>query len=408
MSTYVLVPGAWLGAWVWEDVAERLRRRGHDVHPVTLTGLAEREHERTSQTGLGTHVDDVVELLTERDLSQVVLVGHSYAGWVVTGAAAAARDRIARLVFVDADVPRRDGSPLDDAEPEMVEAAHAMASGFDGERMPLLGDDLLDAHFGAGDLPAEARARLRERATPMPLACLTQPLAAGSVDAVAHLPRFFIRCGASGQDPWWVQGAIDHGWGLERLHATGHWPMLSAVEPLAALLAAPVRKPPSAVDRYEPVWGADERTQLVAMLDFHRDAVVRSLAGLGPEDLAASPVGSGTSLLGLVRHLTGVEYGWFSICFLGLDPSCDERAPALGGDEWAADDAAPVEVLAAYRHACALSRERSRDHGLDEVAAHPQAEPTLRWIMLHMIEETARHAGHADILRELVDATVGE
>jgi pimeloyl-ACP methyl ester carboxylesterase len=85
ISTYVLVAGAWLGGWVWQPITRQLREYGHDVHPVTLTGLGERPHLATPQVDLDPYLADVVNLVEFEDLHDVVLVGHSYAGHVVTG-----------------------------------------------------------------------------------------------------------------------------------------------------------------------------------------------------------------------------------------------------------------------------------------------------------------------------------
>ena len=101
MATFVLVPGFWLGGWAWHDVAQALRLAGHDVYPVTLTGLGERVHLGGPHVNLDTHITDVVNLLRYEDLRDVILVGHSYAAIVVNGAADQVPERIARLVFVD-------------------------------------------------------------------------------------------------------------------------------------------------------------------------------------------------------------------------------------------------------------------------------------------------------------------
>ena len=105
----VLVHGAWGGAWIWRRVLAPLRAAGHEVHAVTLTGDGERAHLRRPEISLQTHVDDVVGLVEAEELRDVVLVGHSYGGMVITGAAAALlqRDpqRVRRLVYVDAMVP---------------------------------------------------------------------------------------------------------------------------------------------------------------------------------------------------------------------------------------------------------------------------------------------------------------
>lgn len=106
MTTYVLVHGAWHGGWAWQDVARPLRNAGHVVYCPTLTGLGERAHLASPDVGLDTHVLDVVNVLRYEELCDVVLVGHSYAGMVVTGAAAAAADRVDHLVVVDGFLPR--------------------------------------------------------------------------------------------------------------------------------------------------------------------------------------------------------------------------------------------------------------------------------------------------------------
>src|SRR5215208_2862995 len=87
MATFVLVPGAWLGGWCWRRVTPLLRAAAHDVFTPTLTGLGERAHLATPDVGLGTHVRDIVNVIRFEELTDVVLVGHSYAGWVVTGVA---------------------------------------------------------------------------------------------------------------------------------------------------------------------------------------------------------------------------------------------------------------------------------------------------------------------------------
>lgn len=106
MATFVLVPGAWHGAWSFEAVVPLLERAGHTVHALTLTGLRPDDDEATVATaGLDTHADDVVRLLDRADISGATLVGHSYGGMVIAAAADRAGGRIARLVHLDAYVP---------------------------------------------------------------------------------------------------------------------------------------------------------------------------------------------------------------------------------------------------------------------------------------------------------------
>lgn len=105
MSTFILVPGGWHGGWYFQPVADALRRHGHAAHPVTLTGLGDRALPPATPINLDTHVLDVVALLETEDIDDAVLVGHSYAGMVITGAAARAAGRVRRLVYADAYVP---------------------------------------------------------------------------------------------------------------------------------------------------------------------------------------------------------------------------------------------------------------------------------------------------------------
>src|ERR687896_1531654 len=140
MTTYVLVGGAWLGGWAWQPVTRRLREQGHDVHPVTLTGLGDRSHLATPETGLDTYLADVVNLVEIEDLHDVVLVGHSYAGHVVTGVADRIPDRIALLVYLDAG-PSPNGAAFMDLQPpearELIERlVEEAGQGWRGRQAP--------------------------------------------------------------------------------------------------------------------------------------------------------------------------------------------------------------------------------------------------------------------------------
>lgn len=228
-TTFVLVPGAWLGAWVWEDVAGRLRARGHRVVPLTLPGLAERETEASAATDLDSHVDDVVARLAADDLRDVVLVGHSYAAAVVTGVADRAPERLAGVVYLDS-APLEDGtSMLDVYPPEVV--ASLEAGLLDGWRWPFPGWDALAADTSLAGLDEATRATVSARATPHPFGTFRSPLRLGG--AGAALPRAVIACdemrelvagplAALARPPWHYR-ELD----------TGHWPMLSAPGPLA-------------------------------------------------------------------------------------------------------------------------------------------------------------------------------
>ena len=116
MATYVLVGGGWLGGWCWRPIARQLRADGHDAYPVTLTGLGERVHLASPEINLDTHITDVVNLIRFEDLHDVVLLGHSYAGLVVTGVADRVPERIAQLVYLDTGA-FPDGTVLIDSFP---------------------------------------------------------------------------------------------------------------------------------------------------------------------------------------------------------------------------------------------------------------------------------------------------
>ncbi|MEV6773525.1 alpha/beta hydrolase [Nocardia sp. NPDC051030] len=100
-----MVPGGWHGGWQYAGLAKELRRLGHEAYPVTLTGLGDRNHLLTAATNLDTHIDDVTAILEAERITDAVLVGHSYAGMVITGVADRAPERVAALVYSDAYVP---------------------------------------------------------------------------------------------------------------------------------------------------------------------------------------------------------------------------------------------------------------------------------------------------------------
>lgn len=125
MATFVLVHGGGHGGWCYQQVARRLRAAGHEVHCPTLTGLGERAHLLNADIDLDTHIQDVVALMTFEGLEDVILVGHSYGGMVLTGVADRAAERIRELVYLDAAHPR-DGESLEIVAPVQMEPTRAM------------------------------------------------------------------------------------------------------------------------------------------------------------------------------------------------------------------------------------------------------------------------------------------
>ena len=166
MTAYVLVGGAWLGGWCWKPVARRLRDNGHDAYTVTLTGLGERAHLATPQVDLETHITDVVNLIEYEGLRDVVLVGHSYAGLVVTGAADRISERISELVYLDT-APLPDGTTLIETfPPEVREHIERQVEELgEGWRWPMPPQEEL-ANFGSLEGVDDDHLRLlRSRAT---------------------------------------------------------------------------------------------------------------------------------------------------------------------------------------------------------------------------------------------------
>ncbi|MEV7783236.1 alpha/beta hydrolase [Kitasatospora sp. NPDC088351] len=241
MSTFVLVPGFWLGAWAWDAVAEPLRAAGHTVHPVSLTGVAERVGEGGPEVGLETHIADLTGLLTREDLWDVVLVGHSGGGAPVTGAADRLPERIRRVVYLDSG-PLLDGASLGDVwQPD--HRARAEASLVDGWRHPMPSwAELAASGSSLTGLDEATLARIRERATDEPAGAFTEPLRlTGGGD---RLPKALVSCSfpleqvrsmiASGHPYFTALGGPE--WELREL-STGHWPMFSRPADTAAVLA---------------------------------------------------------------------------------------------------------------------------------------------------------------------------
>ncbi|HEX6452610.1 MAG TPA: alpha/beta fold hydrolase [Trebonia sp.] len=229
--SFVLVHGAWHGGWAWQRVAPLLREAGHDVYAPTLTGVSDRAHLLSPSVGLSTHVTDVVSLIEAYDLSDVVLIGHSYGGQVITGVADRIADRIAKRVYLDAFVGD-DGEAAIDLQPETV-AGHYRESvaeqGF-GWLIPMRSL----AKMGVTD-EADA-AWLAPRLTPHPWLTFTEPLRL--TGAVRSVPAEFIECVD------WMrvfrgqrERAEAHDWPVHEL-ATGHEAMVTAPKALADLLLA--------------------------------------------------------------------------------------------------------------------------------------------------------------------------
>jgi uncharacterized damage-inducible protein DinB len=157
-------------------------------------------------------------------------------------------------------------------------------------------------------------------------------------------------------------------------------------------------------------WTGGEKESLKVALDRQREVVRWKLGGLDDEQVRRAMTPSGTSLLGLVKHLATVEYGWFCETFgrpFELLPSVDEADEE--SDMRVAAGETTAEILAYYDRACAAANEALDAIELDTVGRSWDGNPvSMRWVAIHMLEENARHAGHLDILRELIDGATGD
>jgi pimeloyl-ACP methyl ester carboxylesterase len=245
MAAYVLVGGAWLGGWCWQPIARRLRDHGHDAYPVTLTGLGERAHLASPQVDLDTYVTDVANLVEFEDLHDIVLLGHSYAGAVVTGAADRIPDRVSQLVYLDSG-PLPDGVAFLDTQPpearRLIERRVAELG--DGWRIPMPSWDELANILGASlaGLGDDQREQIRAQAVAQPVRTWTQPLLLEN-PAREALPKLLISCSfpldqvhemIASEHPWFRELAGPQ-WQFLEL-PTGHWPMFSRPEDLTTLL----------------------------------------------------------------------------------------------------------------------------------------------------------------------------
>jgi pimeloyl-ACP methyl ester carboxylesterase len=236
MTSFVLVHGAWHGGWCWQRVARILRTAGHDVYTPTLTGLGERAHLLGPAITLDTHIQDILGVLFYEDLHDVVLVGHSYSGMVITGVAEQAAERLGHLVYLDAFVPG-DGQALSDfAPPEIItlfrEGARVEGNGYGVPPLP--------GTFGVTD---EADlAWVRPRLGLHPLNTKLDPVRLSNLLA-QQLPRTYIYCadpavppGVSRPfTPFADRLRTDPDWHYTEL-ATGHDAMITEPEHLSRLL----------------------------------------------------------------------------------------------------------------------------------------------------------------------------
>jgi pimeloyl-ACP methyl ester carboxylesterase len=219
MATYVLVHGGGHGGWCYQRVARLLRSDGHEVVTPTMTGLGERSHLLDGRVDLSLHIEDIVAVLHYEDLTDVILVGHSYGGMVVTGVADRAAGRVGKLVYLDAATPRNGQSLVDVAGPTL-ELARPSGRTVDGMELVLLPSPDAGLFYGVTD--PEDLAWMADRLTPQPWACFEEKLELVHEDELAAIPQYHIVCTSTlaTRDPELMEDARRRGrlWDVD----TGH------------------------------------------------------------------------------------------------------------------------------------------------------------------------------------------
>ncbi len=229
MAIFVIAHGAWSAGWAWKKMRSRLRERGHELFTPTYTGIGERSHLASAVIDLETHIEDIVRVLDFEGLRDVILVGHSYGGMVATGVADRCAPSIAKLVYLDAFVPRNGQSLFDlQAEESRVRMLTGVRESGDGWRVP--------ANPMPPDTSPEALAWAMPRRIMQPLKTFTQPVRlTGAVD---QLPRTYIYCRKNGPGDVFRQFADrakgEPGWQYHELDAS-HNPHITMPDTLAEL-----------------------------------------------------------------------------------------------------------------------------------------------------------------------------
>jgi pimeloyl-ACP methyl ester carboxylesterase len=243
MSTFVLVHGAWQGASTWDLIVPKLQTAGHKVFAPVLTGLGEDSHRLSPAVDLGSHIDDVAGILERENLHGVTLVGHSYAGMVITGVAGRESGRVSRLIYVDAFIPDNGESALD-LLPETIQKSFREDAHENGEgwRLPA-SESLLDLW---GLQPGAAREYVRTRLCDFSLRCFEQKVRL-PLNAAAMIQKTFIAAVAQNYPARFVferfgERARRERWDYHEL-STGHDCHVEAPDKFVSLLLAGDARP---------------------------------------------------------------------------------------------------------------------------------------------------------------------
>jgi pimeloyl-ACP methyl ester carboxylesterase len=234
MADIVVAHGAWSAGWAWKKMRPLMREAGHELFTPSYTGLGERSHLATPEVGLSTHIQDIVNVIEFEDLSNVVLIGHSYGGMVATGVADRLSDRISQVIYLDAFVPR-DGQALRDFTPAArQEEVRAQTDAGDGWRIPPMAPP--------ADTSPEDLAWVTPRRLPQPRKTFEEPVSlTGAVD---RLPRTYVYYAKAGPGDvfrqFYERAKSEPGWKALDLDSS-HNAHLTVPGELAALLDRLIR-----------------------------------------------------------------------------------------------------------------------------------------------------------------------
>ncbi len=219
MTTFVLVPGAWLGGWAWKKIVPLLDERGDEAHAVTLTGMGERVHLASKEVGIETAIQDVLNVIKYNDLDDFVLVGHSFAGKVVAAVADRVPERVRMVLYLDALRPEKVRTPQANFDP--TREFGPLPQGSYG--VPIT-EEIIE-NIGK-DVKGADREWLLSKATPWPLKLAADPITLSA--KFDSLKSAYIFCTLSG-DP--VDEIVAGKWGKldgpYKLIESGHWPMIT-------------------------------------------------------------------------------------------------------------------------------------------------------------------------------------
>jgi pimeloyl-ACP methyl ester carboxylesterase len=225
LARFVLIPGAWLGAWAWKEVTPYLEKKGHSVYPVTLTGMGERIHLATNDVCMETAIQDVLNVIKYNDLDDFVLVGHSFAGKVAAAVADRAHEKLEKIIYVDAFRPENTREPQGGFDP-----TREFGPPPQGGNAILLTEEIIE-RIGK-DVKDSNRKWMMSLATPWLIKLAKDPITLSKSYDVKK--ETYVFCSLSG-DP--VDEIITGKWGKlngpYKVIEAGHWPMITKPEELA-------------------------------------------------------------------------------------------------------------------------------------------------------------------------------